>query len=36
MAFAASNDPYTMYFHQAMKELGKHEFVKAMLQEKNM
>ena len=33
MAYAASADPDTMYFHEAMKEPDREEFVKAMQKE---
>jgi len=33
LAFAASADPDTMYYHEAMKEPDKEEFIKAMVRE---
>ena len=33
MAYKATSDPDTLYLHQAMKELDKHNFIKAMEKE---
>ncbi len=33
LAYAASNDPDTMYLHQAMKEPNKDKFIAAMVEE---
>ena len=33
LAIAASADPDTMYYHEAMKEPDKEEFIKAMVKE---
>ena len=35
IAFKATGDPDTMYFHQAMKEPDKDEFLKAIVKEVN-
>ena len=35
IAFAASNDPDTLYYHQAMKEPDREEFIRAIVTEIN-
>jgi hypothetical protein len=35
IAFASSNDPDTMYYHQAMRQPDRDEFVKAIIKEVN-
>eukprot|EP00957_Ditylum_brightwellii_P158641 12074891-Ditylum_brightwellii.AAC.1 len=35
IAYAAKNDPDTMYFHQAMKEPDRDQFIQAVITEIN-